>query len=211
MERSLMINPFPHEEFDAWADSYDTSITTDQFPFWGYQEVLSRMTALAGVQAGMSVLDLGTGTGKLAARFSELGCELWCTDFSAVMLEKARHKLPRAHFLLHDLRMELPAGWNRPFDRIVSAYVFHHFEMDEKVRILRGLSPYLAPGGRMVIGDIAFRDQAALDQVRVEAGADWEQEFYWLADEALRELGKAGLPAQYLQISSCAGILVICI
>ena len=204
-----MTNIFPHEEFDDWAGSYDASVSNDQFPFHGYRQVLKEVAALAELRAGMSVLELGTGTGNLAVVFARLGCELWCTDFSAPMLAQARKKLPDAHFLEHNLSTELPAEWQRPFDRIVSAYVFHHFELDEKVRILRGLLPRLAPGGRLVIGDIAFQNQAALDQVKAEAGEQWEDEFYWLVDKSISMLKKAGLRASYQQVSSCAGVFVL--
>jgi len=206
-----MTDIFPHEEFDDWAESYDASVSIDQFPFTGYRDVLTNIVALSETRPGMSVLDLGTGTGNLAAGFARLGCELWCTDFSAPMLAQARLKLPQAHFLQHDLRVELPAGWQRPFDRIVSAYVMHHFELDEKVRILRGLLPRLAPGGRLIIGDIAFPNQAALDQVKAEAGEGWEDEYYWLVDQAMPALEKAAMQVSYRQISSCAGIFVISI
>ena len=202
---------FPHEEFDDWAASYDASVTVDQFPFYGYPRVLAETAALAETRPGMAVLDLGTGTGNLAAAFARRGCELWCTDFSEPMLAQARLKLPNAHFCLHDLRMELPIEWGRPFDRIVSAYVFHHFELKEKIRILRKLLPRLAPGRRMVIADFAFQDQAALDKVKGEAGEEWEDEFYWLVDESLPALQKAGLQARYRQISACAGIFVLSI
>jgi putative AdoMet-dependent methyltransferase len=155
------------------------------------------------------VLDLGTGTGNLAVRFTSLGCELWCTDFSTPMLARARQKLPNAHFSLHDLRTDLPAELKRSFDRIVSAYVFHHFEWFEKVRILQGLLACLAPGGRMVIGDIAFQDQAALEKVKLEVGDEWEDEFYWLANEAVALLRKAGMKTSYRQVSPCAGVFTI--
>jgi len=125
------------------------------------------------------------------------------------MLAKARQKIPAAHFILHDLRADLPAEMNRPFDRIISAYVFHHFDLDEKIRILRGLLPHLASGGRIVIGDIAFSNQTALEQVKAEGGDAWEDECYWLADETLSALENAGLQAEYKQVSNCAGVFKI--
>lgn len=204
-----MTDNFPHEEFDDWAGSYDASVAIDQFPFYGYQQVLAKALGLAATQPGMSVLDLGSGTGNLAAGFARLGCELWCTDFSAPMLAQARQKLPDAHFCLHDLHTDLPAEWQRPFDRIVSAYVFHHFELDEKVRILRSLLLRLAPGGRMLIADIAFRNQVALEKIKGAAGEEWEDEYYWLVDESKRALTKTGLQVCYRQVSSCAGIFVL--
>jgi putative AdoMet-dependent methyltransferase len=200
---------FPASEFDDWAETYDTSIAIDQFPFYGYREVLEKALTLAEVSPGLSVLDLGTGTGNLAARFAHIGCELWCTDFSAPMLAKARQKLPEAHFLLHDLRMDLPSGWNRPFDRMVSAYVFHHFELDEKVHILQKLAACLTPGGRIVIADIAFPDQTALEKMKEQVGAEWEDEFYWIGDRAIPAVEKAGFKVEYLQVSVCAGIFTL--
>lgn len=203
-------DPFPASDFDDWAATYDQSVADWQaFPFTGYDEVLRTIFQLAEPRPGLSVLDLGTGTGNLAVPFARAGCDLWCTDFSEPMLAKARQKLPAAHFVLHDLRANFPPELNRPFDRIVSAYVFHHFELDEKIRILRGLLPRLAPGGRLVIGDIAFANIAALERVKAEAGDEWEDEFYWLVDEALVALEKAGVQAEYSQISSCAGVFVL--
>jgi putative AdoMet-dependent methyltransferase len=202
-------DPFPAGEFDGWADTYDDSITGIQFPFLGYQSVLDKAFTQAEARPGMRLLDLGTGTGNLASRFTGSGCELWCTDFSERMLENAREKIPSAHFVLHDLRSPLPPELEGRFDRIVSAYVFHHFELEEKIRILEGLRQRLAPGGRMVIADIAFPDQAALDQVKASAGSEWEEEYYWIAEAAIPALEMAGFKVEYQQISACAGIFLI--
>jgi putative AdoMet-dependent methyltransferase len=98
-------DPFLASDFDPWAESYDQDLlTSSEFPFAGYERVLERVVAMADVHAGMDVLDLGTGTGNLAVCFAELGCHLWCTDFSEPMLAKAREKLPQAQYVLHDLR-----------------------------------------------------------------------------------------------------------
>ncbi len=204
-----MSHSFPASEFDDWAESYDNAVTTDQFPFYGYPDVLTRVVTMAAPRPDLSVLDLGTGTGNLAIHFARVGCELWCTDFSRQMLAKAQQKLPAAHFVLHDLRAPLPAKFDRQFDCIVSAYVFHHFPLDEKIHILRGLFAHLAPSGRLVIGDIAFPDAASRDRVREQAGENWDEEYYWLADESLEMLCKAGMQACYEQVSSCAGVFVV--
>ena len=199
---------FPSSDFDDWAETYDASVSVDQFPFYGYWQVLRRVIDLADPLPELSVLDLGTGTGNLALSFATLGCDVWCTDFSVPMLEKARRKLPGSHLVKHDLRGGWPLELNRPFDRIVSAYVFHHFALDEKIRILRGLLPYLAPDGRIIIGDIAFQNAPAQEKMKIGAGNEWEQEFYWLADESLPALQEAGIQAEYMQVSSCAGVFV---
>jgi len=54
--------------FDEWAESYDDAVQTDAgFPFAGYDQVLDEIFRLSGAKPGMRVLDLGTGTGNLAA------------------------------------------------------------------------------------------------------------------------------------------------
>ncbi len=201
---------FTPDAFDAWADSYDEDVASQGvFPFAGYQQVLDTVVALADPQPGMSVLDLGTGTANLALRFARLRCELWCTDFSAPMLEKARLKLPQARFLRYDLRDPWPAALEMRFDRIVSAYVFHHFELPEKVELCEQLTARrLLAGGKLLIADISFPDGKTMAAFAASVGELWEQEPYWLADEALAALHAAGLIAEYLQVSPCAGIYV---
>lgn len=201
-------DPFAPEDFDPWAESYDDDVVSqDTFPFAGYRDVLETVVNLAAVKAGMSVLDLGTGTGNLASRFARQGCELWCTDFSEAMLAKARAKLPSAHFVQHDLRAAWPAALDRRFDRILSAYVFHHFELDRKVELCRELiTRRLAPGGKLIVADISFADQKAMQAFARSIGDLWEPEPYWLADEALPAFSWAGLQAEYLQVSPCAGV-----
>ncbi|MGZ6346323.1 MAG: class I SAM-dependent methyltransferase, partial [Anaerolineales bacterium] len=91
----MVINDsFPCSEFDDWAETYDFSVSNNQFPFTGYKTLLEKIVKLADVKPRMRVLDLGTGTGNLAIRFARSNCDLWCTDFSSGMLEKARQKIP---------------------------------------------------------------------------------------------------------------------
>jgi putative AdoMet-dependent methyltransferase len=205
-----MADLFPTADFDNWAETYDQSVLIHQFPFYGYPDVLAKVVVWAEPRHGLSVLDLGTGTGNLAIRFATLGCEIWCTDFSEPMLAKARGKIPAARFFLHDLRQPLPTELERTFDRIISAYVFHHFELDEKLRILQSLvAHHLSSTGRIVIGDIAFQDQAALEKVKIAAGDEWEDEYYWIADRAIPTLEKVGFKVEYTQVSSCAGVFAL--
>ncbi|HRK89309.1 MAG TPA: methyltransferase domain-containing protein [Anaerolineales bacterium] len=199
---------FPPSDFDPWAKTYDDDVRQQSvFPFDGYARVLETVVNLAEPRGGMSVLDLGTGTGNLAVMFAERGCDLWCTDFSEAMLAKAREKVPQAHFVLADLRADWSPELDRRFDRIVSAYVFHHLELDEKVRVCRELvTQRLDPNGALIIGDLSFPNKAEMDRFAKSVGDLWDEEFYWLADESIPALEAAGLTVSYQQISACAGV-----
>ncbi len=202
-----MTDQFPSEEFDEWAGSYDESVSMDQFPFYGYKDVLIRTVELAQAHPGLTVLDLGTGTANLAALFAHRGCEVWGTDFSAAMLEKARQKVPQAHFALHDLRRGWPEDFPDRFDRIVSAYVFHHFELEEKVRLIKNLiEDHLISDGKLVIADIAFPDRKTLEILKTRLGNEWEEEYYWVAEDILPHFQSMPCKVQYQQISVCAGV-----
>ena len=204
-------DPFSSNDFDSWAKSYDRDVQEQtRFPFNGYERVLEAVVKLAEPQAGQAVLDLGTGTGNLAIRFAGKDCKLWCTDFSEAMLEKAREKLPQAHFVPADLRSGWPPELSRSFDRIISAYVFHHFELDAKVNLCRELvTKRLAPNGKLIIADISFPDSNTMSEFAKSVGKLWEDELYWLADECMAALKNAGMNVTYQQISPCAGIYVI--
>lgn len=200
-------DPFPPSEFDLWAGQYDRDVDELGFPFTGYRRVLSEVVRLADARAGMSILDLGTGTGNLAEMFASSGCELWCTDFSQKMIELARKKLPGARYFLHDLRRPFPAPLLRRFDRIVSAYVFHHFELPEKVAILgQLLQERLEPGGQVLIADVSFATRQALDAARQAAGENWDEEFYWVSADALPALQAIAPSVTCTQVSDCAAI-----
>lgn len=203
----MIPDPFPASDFDAWAAQYDQDVTDDGFPFTGYARVLDEVVRQAQAAPGMRVLDLGTGTGNLAALFAALGCELWCTDYSPKMLELARAKLPAARFFEHDLRQPFPPELAQRFDCIVSAYVFHHLDLPGKVALAaRLIAEHLVPGGRLVIADLSFPTPQARDAICQAAGDRGDEEPYWITAEALPALRAAGIPAAYTQVSDCAGI-----
>ncbi|MGD0112612.1 MAG: class I SAM-dependent methyltransferase [Armatimonadota bacterium] len=198
--------------FDDWADSYDdqTAAAQHPFPYGGYDLVLAEVVKQAAASPGQSVLDLGIGTGKLAAKFAELGCSVWGVDFSAEMLAQARAKLPEAVLAQANLMDEWPPLLERRFDRIVSSYVLHEFDLDAKVSLLQRATDHLVSGGRIVIGDIAFETVEERDAGRARWHERWDDdEWYWAADEAIPACRTAGIHATYTQVSECGGVFAI--
>lgn len=195
--------------FDDWAERYDCSVQSATGLHEGYERVLAQVVRFADARPGMRVLDLGVGTGNLAQRFVALGCKVWGLDFSPAMLDKARAKVPQARLVQMDLLQDI---WPKElaqgrFDRIVSTYVFHEFDLATKVHLLENLArEHLIDQGQIVVGDVAFPSLQALQH----AGADhWdEDEHYWVADEAIAACEAAGFQASYKQVSSCGGVFV---
>ncbi len=202
------------EIFDDWASGYDEDVgdiaKAGGFPFAGYEAVLATMAAEVGHAPGGRVLDLGTGTGELARRLLDAGHAVTAADSSPPMLEKAREKVPQATLVEADLLADVwPDAIDGPFDAITSAYVLHEFTLPHKIDILKRCADRLAPGGRIVIGDVAFPTRAALDAAHERWRDRWDDdEHYWAADEALDSAGSAGLAGTWREVSACAGVLV---
>jgi putative AdoMet-dependent methyltransferase len=200
--------------FDNWAEYYDASVTpaNSKFPLAGYEQVLDEAVRLAGVEPHMRILDLGIGTGNLAARLVRAGCQVWGLDFSAKMLAKAHAKVPQAQLVQADLLGDWPTELRQPFDRVVSAYVLHEFDLETKLTLLRRIaSQHLSAGGRIVIADVAFPTVAARTAAQHQAGGWDEEEVYWAADEAIAAMERVGLRAAYEQVSSCGGVFTVTI
>ncbi len=203
--------PDRKELFDVWAMKYDTSVDDATFPFTGYEKVLDEAIAQAELWDGARALDVGTGTGNLAARLLAGGCgEVWGADFSEEMLTRARQKAPEAHFVRANLLEAWPDELPEQFDRIVSAYVFHEFDLETKLRLIGELNARLKPRGRLVIADIAFTTAEDREAAHRRWAGLWnEDEYYWAADEAIAALANAGIGARYVQVSICGGVFVI--
>ncbi|HEX2522509.1 MAG TPA: methyltransferase domain-containing protein, partial [Terriglobia bacterium] len=72
--------------YDRWSDVYDE----DGNPLLLLEE--PHVARLLGDVRGLSVLDVGCGTGRHAIRFAQQGAQVTGVDFSAGMLGKARQK-----------------------------------------------------------------------------------------------------------------------
>lgn len=99
------------------------------------------------------ILDIGSGTGDLAAVLREAypGAELLGLELSHAGIEHARNKVPDAVFLQRDLLVgaPLPAEYTDWATHAVCSEVLEH--VDDPGRLLSNSSAYMAPGCRLVV------------------------------------------------------------
>ena len=156
-------------------------------------EELQREVAAATGDGARRFLELGTGTGQstLAVLARHPGARVTGIDASADMLALARRELPSERVDLREGRLEypLPAG---PFDVVVSVLAVHHLDAAGKADLFRRAAAILAPGGRLVVGDVVVPEDPADVVTPVEPGFDRPDS---VADQ-LRWLDEAGLRAE---------------
>ena len=200
--------------FDLWADGYDKAVgLSDEdgtYPFAGYRAVLNAIYQdIRGDKRAQSVLDIGIGTGTLAARLCGDGYAVTGVDFSPRMLDIARARTDnRARLLLGDMRGGFPAALEgERFDRIVCTYALHHLTDDEKPVFLRSLIDHLTEGGRVLIGDVAFPTREKLEACREQAGDEFDDEECYLVTDELPTF--PGIRTTFAVMSPCAGLLTL--
>ena len=202
---------FGSKEFDAWADSYDRDMEIEAdknaYPFAGYHELLGRIAQKILAKHGATVLELGFGTGTLASKLYECGCEIYGQDYSEKMIELAYRKMPGAHLYQKDFAEGLAEPLlGRKYDFIVATYAMHHLTDAQKITLLHLLQGLLNEDGKILIGDIAFENREKMEQCRQENIDEWDDdEYYFAADEFRKEF--PGMTLE--QISFCGGVLEI--
>ena len=195
--------------FDLWADGYDQMVgVSDEentYPFAGYKDVLGTIFRTIMEKPNAIVLDVGFGTGTLTTKLYENGCKIYGQDFSSRMIEIASEKMPHAKLYQGDFSQGLAEPLREQnYDFIVATYSLHHLTDEQKISFLRELLDHLNPGGRILIGDVAFESRSQLEQCRKEAGSEWDdEEIYCVANE----LNKVFPQTVFTPVSFCAGVL----
>jgi SAM-dependent methyltransferase len=134
--------------FDQIAEVYDQSL-----PGHVVEHYLDKRSAyLIGLGTGGDVLDVGCGTGSLAARLATRGYRVVGLDPSEGMLEILRARAPEVE-AVQGTGPELPFEQNS-FDLVFSVATMHHIALAEDVRqTLAEMVRVCRPGGRVVVWD----------------------------------------------------------
>ncbi len=144
------------EDFGIWNSAYDGSaIPLEQMRLW-------RDAAVARVLEARPrrVLEIGVGSGLLLAGIAPECEAYWGTDFSRVVVDRLRDQVADAPFAERvTLRCQaaddgagLPVGF---FDTVVLNSVVQYFPDAQYLeRVLDTAWRLLAPGGRIVVGDV---------------------------------------------------------
>jgi trans-aconitate methyltransferase len=158
------------------ADRWDSALYDDRHSFvW---KKVSDLVDLLDPQPGERILDLGSGTGHLAAQIAARGAAVTGLDTSVSMIAQARQNYPRLKFVLADARN---FKFDEPFDAVFSNAMLHW--IPEAERVIASVAGALRPGGRFIFemggkGNVA-RIVAVLSAVLREAGQSPQNPWYF--------------------------------
>ncbi len=196
--------------FNEWAKHYDKSVLQeDGYPFLGYRDLMNYIIRKMNI-SGANILDVGVGTGILASYLNKLGAFITGIDFSEEMIEIAKSRILQGRFYQYNLENGLPSEVNgETYHYIISTYVFHHFDLKHKVKMIKDLRRHLKKEGLLMIGDISFITQKELNRCKEKNLNEWDlDEIYFVKEELEEILSKEGISFSYEQISTYAGIYI---
>lgn len=135
------------------------------------REIVASLVRWGDLRAGMVVLDLGCGIGRLSGLMAQEGAVVLGVDLSGGMLAEAirRHGGPGLLFAQVSGR-DLQALADRAFDLVVAADVFPYLvDAGGAAGHLRELARVLRPGGRLVIANFSYRGDPGRDEADLRA------------------------------------------
>lgn len=197
-------------------DSYDDAIRRF-LP--GYERMIALAANAAAGARPRHALDLGAGTGALAAAVLERcgNCTVSLIDADPEMLDQARERLAaradRTRFVERSFYGPLPEC-----DAVVASLALHHVPtLERKRELYRAVRDALRPGGVFVNADVTLPSEPAARQADYEAWAahlvasgipedrawqhfeEWsDEDVYFSLEEEMEALHDAGLAAECL-------------
>ncbi len=135
------------------------SRTWDRRSSTGLERVTAAVLAVAKVQPGSQVVDIGCGVGQLSLPLADLGARVLAIDPSQAQIDRleagtARRALIGIECLAMPIeRLSLPA---ESVDLIVTSYALHFLRDADKGRLVAAAYQWLKPGGTLIVADMMF-------------------------------------------------------
>ena len=136
---------------------------------------MDRMLDLAGVQAGSSILEIGTGWGALAMRAAQRGCSVTTITLSEEQYAFAKKRFTEAGVADRiDLRLQDYRLLNGQFDAVLSCEMIEAVGKEYLSEYFKIVKQSLKPAARAVIQAITISDDRYEQYSR---GCDWIQKY----------------------------------
>jgi ubiquinone/menaquinone biosynthesis C-methylase UbiE len=153
------------------------------------------------LQPGQRILEIGCGTGNLTILLKTLhpAVEVVGLDPDPRALDRARRKAAR-----QQVSVQLDRGFSdelhypdESYDRVLSAFMFHHLERDGKKQTLHAIRRVLRPGGSLHLVDFGGAHGSLLGHLFHRSEQVWDNS----GDTILTLMREAGFadPAQVAQ------------
>lgn len=132
------------QEFSKRTDLYEEAkwVKDDTF--------LEALVAFGGLRGDECALEIGIGTGTVAAKMREHTGVLIGVDVARPMLEKAQRYLPRHHLLCCEIEHLTSLFLDETFDLVYCRAVLHHVDIPRIVVEMHSLIKY---GGKLLIAE----------------------------------------------------------
>lgn len=180
--KGLILNGGWRYDLGAWL--------VDNLLFRGQWRALRRRTlALAGIQSGEGVLDVGCGTGTLALEAQGrvggavrvVGIDPSAAQIARARAKAARRRLPTMFEMGVIERLPFP---DQALDVALSTLMMHHLPAGLKRQGLSEIARVLKPGGRLIIADFVRKQERQGAAAHFHAGGSNLHDLVALVREA---------------------------
>lgn len=202
--------------FNNWARTYDEDVIKDKGKlkiYRNYNYILDTVYNLA-INSNINnpyILEIGIGTGNLANKFFNNNYDIVGIDQSREMVTVAKEKNPKLKVRLGEF-LKIPF-FDKCFDIIVSTYAFHHLNKNEKVIAIEEMNRVLKDNGKIIIGDLMFKDKndksKILESLSKDEIEEVQDEYYSNIDFLETEFKKVNKVLKYTQVDKFNYIILI--